>query len=207
MIDDQLWMIDIYSEAMTINPKAEKAHGNVLTFGLGLGYFVYMALLNPKVEHITVVESNKIVIELFNKYLLPQFDKQEKITIIHQDAFEYYNQDNISQFDYVFVDIYQSSDDGLEVMEKMLKCYLPDVEQVDFWIENSITEVMSGIIFYYFNRIAHQKMIIHHDEYFNNLLIKTHKYFNQQELVVDDVEILKSQMYDKEVIRKILSIE
>ncbi len=206
MIDEELWMIDIYSEALTINPKALKAHGNVLTFGLGLGYFVYMALLNPKVEHVSVVESNKVVIDIFEKYLLPQFDKQNKITIIHDDAFEYYNSSNVSNFDYVFVDIYQSNEDGLDVMERMLMNHLPDSDKVDFWIENSIIEVMSGIIFYYFNRIAHKKTIIHHDEYFNHLLYKTHQYFDQQQFIIDDVSELKRQMYDRDVIRKILSI-
>lgn len=206
MINDELWMIDIYSEALTIDPKAQKAHGNVLTFGLGLGYFVYMALLNPNVEHVSVVESNKVVIDIFEKYLLPQFDKQDKITIIHEDAFEYYNSSNLANFDYVFVDIYQSNDDGLDVMERMLMKYLPDSNNVDFWIENSIIEVMSGIIFYYFNLIAHKKTIIHHDEYFNHLLRKTHQYFDQQQHIVDDVSYLKNQMYDKDVIRKILSL-
>ncbi len=64
---NEVWMLDVPSEAETIDPVAKKAYGNVLTFGLGIGYFPFMAMLNPNVKSITVIEKSKSVIELFNQ--------------------------------------------------------------------------------------------------------------------------------------------
>lgn len=206
MIDNQLWMLDIYSEAMTINPKAQKAHGKVLTFGLGIGYFVYMALLNKKVEKVTVIENNEKVISIFNEYLRPQFNRSEDIEIIHADALDYFNKENIDQFDYVFVDVYQSSDDGLEMMEKMLMNYNPINVEVDFWIEQSVLEILTGLLFYYFKLLSNKQAIYHDDDYYHHLLLKIDKYFSAIDSEVNDVDQLKEWMYSNEVKRKILSI-
>ena len=68
------------------------AFGNVLTFGLGLGYYAYMVSEKESVESVTIVEMNEDVIQLFKKYVLPQFKNAEKIKIIKADAFEYAQQ-------------------------------------------------------------------------------------------------------------------
>lgn len=64
-----------------------EAHSNVLTFGLGLGYYAYMISEKNQVEQVTVVENNEDVIQLFQQYILPQFKHSPKITIIRADAF------------------------------------------------------------------------------------------------------------------------
>ena len=95
-------MLDAPSEANTIDSYAKKATGAVLTYGLGIGYFIYMAMLNPNVESITVIENSMEVIQMFESYLLPQFPKLP-LTIIHGDAFNYHNEKYLDNFDYVFV--------------------------------------------------------------------------------------------------------
>lgn len=61
----------------------EKMSGDVAVIGLNLGYFVYMIHLKNEVTHVTVIEKQQEYIDYFYKYLLPQFDHPEKITVIH----------------------------------------------------------------------------------------------------------------------------
>ena len=61
----------------------EKMKGHVRIFGLHNGYFVYLVHLKNDVDHVTVIEERQEVIDLFYKYILPQFDHPEKITVIY----------------------------------------------------------------------------------------------------------------------------
>lgn len=202
---DEVWMLDAPSEANTMDPYALKAHGNVCTFGLGIGYFIYMTLLNPKVKSITVIERSPAVISMFKKYLLPQFESKIPITIIEGDAFDYFNENYINNFDYVFVDIWQSNHDGFLLIERLLSQYNPDFQKVDFWIESSCFEFLSALIFTYFNAIVHHKSIKHSDPLYNRLLKKISRYFDGISKTVSDVTELKFYMYDQETLRKIIS--
>ncbi|NLA78855.1 MAG: hypothetical protein GX845_04825, partial [Erysipelothrix sp.] len=194
------------SEAYTIDPLALKAHGHVLTFGLGIGYFIYMALENKKVESITVVENNKAVIDLFKEHILPQFKSAHQIKIIEADAFDYYSKENLSDFDYVFVDVHQSNDDGLIVMDNMLSKYVPALDKIDFWIEDSILEILIGLVFFYFNALAYGKAHHHDDPYFNHFLQKIAIYFNGIDEEVTHNNRLKHYLYDRQTLRAILSV-
>lgn len=66
--NNRLWMSITPNEIETMNEAVDKGFGNILTFGLGLGYYAYMTSQKDNVESITVVESNEDVIDLFNKY-------------------------------------------------------------------------------------------------------------------------------------------
>jgi len=204
---DEVWMLDAPSEADTMDPYARKAKGNVLTFGLGIGYFVYMAMLNPQVKSITVIERSPAVIAMFKRYLLPQFPLGILVTIIEGDAFDYFNETYLGLFDYAFVDIWQSNDDGFRLIERLLQQYLPPYETTDFWIESSCFEFMPALIFYYFNAIAHHKPIKHQDPTYHRLLKKIDRYFRQIDLTVSDVSALKSYMYDPQILRTITAIK
>ncbi len=102
---DKEWMMASISEFRTNDSYAKMAHGKVLTFGLGIGYFVYMALLNEKVESITVIEREKDVIELFN--LIKDKFPIKPIKIINGDAFDYFS-DYFSTIFIVLIDVYIS---------------------------------------------------------------------------------------------------
>ena len=80
--DDVIWMSVIPNEIETMKKGIANAKGNIITFGLGLGYFAYMASLKDDVTSITIVEKDKNVISLFKEFILPQFLHQEKIKII-----------------------------------------------------------------------------------------------------------------------------
>lgn len=138
------WMAIKPNEIETMKEPIEQSKGNTLVFGLGLGYFAYMISLKNDVERITIIERDNDVIELFEKYIFPQFEHKEKISIIKSDAFEYVR--TISKkdsYDFVFVDLWHDVSDGIELYLKMKKEEHNFKEaKVSYWIEKSIlTEI------------------------------------------------------------------
>ena len=135
----RMWMSVSPNEINTMQHNIAYARGKVVTFGLGLGYFAYMCSLKSEVTSITIIEKNEKVIELFNKYILPQFEAKDKITIIKADAYEYIKSLKDGEFDYAFVDIYHDAGDGVEVylnFHDTIKEYKRT--KFEFWIEKSI---------------------------------------------------------------------
>jgi hypothetical protein len=137
--DNVIWMSNTPNEMLTIMPSIKRSFGKVITFGLGLGYYPFMCSLKDEVESITVVEYDKNIINLFNKYLLPLFPNKEKIKIIHADAYEYLKNNNINDlFDFAFIDIWHNGDDGLahyihfKNFEESKHC------KIEYWLEDSI---------------------------------------------------------------------
>lgn len=129
------WMLITPNEIETMSKSIEESFGNVLTYGLGLGYFAYMTSLKDSVTSITIIEKDKKVIELFNKYILPQFENSKKIKIINEDAFEYAS--TKPKYDYVFVDIWHDPSDGIESYLKFKELEIPNV-LYSYWIEDTI---------------------------------------------------------------------
>lgn len=203
--DDEEWMMSVPSESLTNDPYAKKAHGNVITFGLGIGYFTYMTLLNKKVKSITVIENSKEVINLFNK-IKGQFPNNDKIKIINGDAYKYFNKKTLDKYDYVYVDIWKSSDDGRTTIEKLLEQYNPPFNKVDFWIEDSCLNVIRTLIYLYYDETVYQRKNKVSKDY-KSLMNKVRKYFNQLEIEITKVDTLKDLMYDRKIIRDILAIK
>ena len=197
----QEWMMASISEFRTNDPYAKKAHGNIITFGLGIGYFVYMASLNENVKSITVIEKSKEVIELFNQ-IKDQFPNKD-INIINGDAFDYFNEQYLKQFDYIYVDIYQNNIDGRTMIEKLLEQYLPPYDKCNFWIENSCLSIVKSLIFiYYYEQVYKTKIKIEKNNI--KLMNKVRYYLDNLDLNVNDVNTLKQIMYNKQLIREIL---
>ena len=111
---DRCWMSITPNEIVTMEDSLGKASGRVLTLGLGLGYYAYMAHLKEEVESVTVVEREEEVIRLFRSTLLDQFDYPEKIRIVCQDAFGFLEDMADGEYDYCFADIWQNPLDGME---------------------------------------------------------------------------------------------
>lgn len=134
------WMTLMPNETNTTKPAINVSKGKVLTYGLGLGYYAYMAAIKPEVESVTVVERSRDVIELFTKYILPQFPNPDKIGIVESDAFEYAeNKMQAGGFDTVFVDIWHDPSDGCDLYLRMKKYehLLPDADFV-YWVEDTL---------------------------------------------------------------------
>ena len=134
------WMTLMPNETVTSKQAIEKSHGKVLTFGLGLGYFAYMAARKSEVESVTVVDLSADAIALFEQNLLPQMECRDKIKVVHADAFafaeQHYPRD---EFDFVFADIWHDVSDGkdLYLRFKQLERLNGHIEYT-YWLENSI---------------------------------------------------------------------
>jgi hypothetical protein len=138
--DGNEWMTITPVDVDTCVNEIAKAHGKVVTFGLGLGYYAYMVSEKESVESITVVEKSENVIRLFEKHILPRFPHREKVKIVNADAFEYAKDVMPTEkFNYAFVDTWRDASDGLPMYEKMkeLEPLSPDTE-FDYWIESFI---------------------------------------------------------------------
>ncbi len=134
------WMTLTPVDLDTCEEAIADAHGRVITFGLGLGYYAYMVSEKEDVESITVIEKSEDVIRLFKKHILPQFSHPEKVKIICADAFEYAEKSMPSEsYDYAFVDTWRDASDGLPMYEKMkpLEAFSPKTT-FSYWIENFI---------------------------------------------------------------------
>lgn len=134
------WMAVKPNEIETMKPALNRISKRVVTFGLGLGYFVYMASLNPDVEHITVVEKDPRVIALFKNQILPQFPTPEKLSIVLADAFAFVQNPEYSRsFDFAFADLWHDTSDGFPLYQrfKSLEHLWPQTQFL-YWIEESL---------------------------------------------------------------------
>ena len=136
-----VWMSITPHEINTMRESICNAHGRVVTFGLGLGYFAYMVSLKEEVKEVVVVEKDNKVISLFNKYLLPLFPHKEKIKIVKEDAFHFFERKmNDTPFDYAFIDIYHTASDALPLYLRFKRAEknIHTNTEFSYWIEESI---------------------------------------------------------------------
>lgn len=134
------WMTLMPNETVTTMPAVELAHGHVLTYGLGLGYFAFMASEKQAVSSVTVVERSPDVIALFREQILPQFPNRKKIRLVCADAFAYAKEHLAHErYDFVFADIWHDVGDGRELYLRMKELeVLSPSTQYAYWLENSI---------------------------------------------------------------------
>ncbi len=143
------WMTLTPVDLDTSDEAIEAAHGDVITFGLGLGYYAYMVARKPRVRSITVVEKSAEVIELFKKCVLPYFENPDKLTIINADAFEYAEHIMPTKhYDVAFVDTWRDASDGAPMYRRMkpLERLSPDTRFI-YWIENFLISRLRALRF------------------------------------------------------------
>lgn len=135
--DGNEWMTLTPVDLDTCDEPIARAQGKVLTYGLGLGYFAYMASIKDDVESVTVVERDENVIALFESVILPQFPNADKIKIVKADAYQYFEQVMPAEaYDYVFVDVWRDASDGTPFYEWMKpREKLCPGTVFDYWIE------------------------------------------------------------------------
>lgn len=143
------WMAIKPNEIETMKPHLEKMWGDVCVFGLGIGYFAYMASLKPEVKSVTVIERDKSVISLFEKHILPQFENKDKIKIVLADAIDYAREQMANEhYDTAFVDLWHDVSDGVELYTRMKKA-----ERINkgvkfcYWIEKSLLSNIRWFVF------------------------------------------------------------
>ena len=130
------WMSVTPNEIETMQKSLEMIKGKVTVFGLGLGYFAYMASLKDEVKEITIIEKDQKIINLFNKYIYPHFEFKEKIKIIDIDALDYIKSPLKS--DYAFVDLWHDPFDGLMLFLEFKKAESKSRNcKFLYWLESS----------------------------------------------------------------------
>lgn len=136
--DGNEWMTLTPVDLDTCDEAIDRARGKVITFGLGLGYFAYMASEKECVTSVTVVEKSEDVIRLFKKHILPQFSHPEKINIVCADAFEYAEGVMPNEnFEFAFVDTWRDASDGAPMYKRMRALeHLSKNTEFSYWIEN-----------------------------------------------------------------------
>ena len=139
--DNDIWMSVTPNEIHTMEKAISRANGNVLVFGLGIGYFPFMISLKDNVEDITIVENDKIIIQIFNEYILKQFNHPEKIHVIEMDALEYLK-GLTKTFDYAFIDIWHNPVDGLPYYINFQKRSNKLPKDTDYWLETSLIDML-----------------------------------------------------------------
>ena len=133
---NNVWMSLNPNEIETMKPFIEKAKGDVLVLGLGMGYVPFMMSEKSEVKHITIIEKDKNIINLFNKVLFPSFRNKNKITIICDDAISYVS--SKKKYDYIFADLWHNPDDGSDLFIKLKRID----KGIDCWLETSLIALL-----------------------------------------------------------------
>lgn len=206
----QSWMSPTLAEKNTIQDAIDRATGNVLTFGMGIGYFPYNCSLKNEVQSITIVERNERIIEIFKTYILPQFQSKKEIIIIHGDMFDYLNTEFLNQYDYVFVDIWKNEIDGFEIYEKIMK-QLPEkiTVKMDYWIEDTIHHTVRKMVAIYLgavldDRLTEQLSSFPDDFKGRHVIRMVHRYFRTRDDLITNKEQILYFINNKQVLREIL---
>lgn len=133
---NNIWMSLNPNEIETMKPFIDKGQGNVLVLGLGMGYVPFMMSLKDDVKHITIVEKDQNIINLFNNLLFPHFINKNKITIIKDDAIKYVSKNN--KYDYIFADLWHTPEDGLDLYIELKRIN----KDIDCWLETSLIAML-----------------------------------------------------------------
>ena len=140
LIDKEgIWMCITPNEMNTMQPYVNKAKGNVITFGLGLGYFAFMASLKPEVKKVTIVELDQQVIDIFKRNILPLFPQKEKIEIIKNEATTFLKNNNLKEYDFIYFDLWHNPNDGLPLYIELKKL---EQKPSYYWLEESMIALL-----------------------------------------------------------------
>ncbi len=134
------WMTVTPNEIETMRTPIAAARGRVLSYGLGLGYYAFMAAEKEEVSIVTLVERDETVIELFRECILPSFPQKNKIEIIHADALDFAEKEAPKGgYNVLFADIWHDPSDGipLYLALKAQEKHLPNTE-CHYWIEKTM---------------------------------------------------------------------
>lgn len=141
------WMSLNPYEIRTMEVPIVVARGKVLTLGLGLGYFAFMAALKEEVKEVHIVEMDAELIILFNDYLLPLFPHPEKIFIHKADAFYFIKDIKDADYDFIFSDLWHDVGDGLESYLKLKQSFLNFKRtKCHYWIEGSLMTYLRTLV-------------------------------------------------------------
>lgn len=180
--------------------------GNILSFGLGLGYFAYRCALKDDVKSVTVVEENQNIIDVFNKYIFPQFKEsvRNKINIIKGNAHTLFlDKDFMNNYNKCFVKLWSGRADGIPLYnlfkenEKGLEC------EMKYWIEEDLItvyqdEMLKVIAPHIIPTLKKPKKPL---SIFNK---KIERYFKRNNVNITDKEDIYDLIFDSDIMDEII---
>lgn len=124
-INGRLMMSDARMEQLTNAEFVERAHGDVLVAGLGLGMVLFPVLVKPAVQSVTVIERNADVIALVEPAV-----RHPKLTVIHGDIFQWAPEGKV--FQTIYFDIWPtrgaSQQAGIDRLHERFAACLDDAD-------------------------------------------------------------------------------
>lgn len=206
---DTLWMSPAISEFRSMEEVIKKGQGKCVTFGLGIGFILYMWLLKKEVTEVTVVEENEKVIALFQQEILPQFPKDKPIHVLQGNALDYFHDDFLKNYDYAFVDFWASTKDGLPALTKLLQKQVTS-PHVDYWIEEAILMDLKYLVALYLHHLYEEKpledFMMNQDLEMMPYAIKVNLFFKHFSMTLTTERDLLHLLHSKKILRAILSI-
>ena len=196
------WMSITPNEIETMQLAINEAKGNVIAYGLGLGYFPFMVSNKSDVTSVTIIEKDRNIISIFKKYLLNQFPNKDKIQIIESDAFEYMKLNK--KYDYHFIDLWHDPFDGVELYLKAKK-FEKKNEHYFYWLESGCIALLRRC----FLSLIEEQLANAGEECYQKSKNFTDKiinkyYKNTKNLIITSEEQLRDLLSDKSLIELIL---
>ncbi len=206
---DVIWMSISPNEIETMSKMIEDGKGDILVFGLGLGYLPYMLSEKEDVKSITIIENNRDVIKLFNDNIFHHFENKKKIKILYKDAFVYLKEDaKKEKFDFAFVDIWHNANEALPLYLR----FLPYEEiypntKFEYWLGKSIIALARRCLqTLLYEEIYHLGMDYTKHENFEDILInKMHNKLRNVE--IKSYEDIHRLLEDDNIIRLLKSLQ
>jgi spermidine synthase len=90
-------------EVLTNKYFLDNANGDVLIFGLGMGFIVFPLLTDPSITSIKIVELNPNIISYVGN-IIKNKDVNNKVTIVEGDAKTYYQGISNEVYDFIYFD-------------------------------------------------------------------------------------------------------
>ena len=202
MKKDVVWMSTDPNEINTMRKDIELANGDVLAFGLGLGYFPIMCACKDDVKTVTVIEKDPIIIDIFKKHILPLFDFKDKIEVIQDNALNFVKKPIEHFFNYLFIDIWHNPEDGLPLYLRFYKELRNKNIKVGYWLEKSILAMYRRCLL----TVIEESLLGYGDSYYKKSKndydqIINDLYFKTKDVIIDNesqlIEILKDKNLQK----------
>ncbi len=209
--NNKTWMSITPHEINSMKEDIIKVKGKILVLGLGLGYFTFMASIKQDITNIDVIELDKDIISLFNNHLFNQFEYKNKINIINDDALSYLTNNDLSSYDYIYIDIYHNSFDALYFYLKInniLENKSFDESKVLFWIDKEIKCYIRRCLLtlieetiYSNNNSNNTKDNDKRYKHYKNIEDKliNYLYFKLKDLTINNIEELNNLLNDESI--------
>ena len=133
----EIWMSLIPHEINSMKEDFDLFEGNVLIYGLGLGYAAFEASRKEEVSKVTVIEKDPVILSFFKEHILPLFPNKDKVELIEGDAIDFAEEHKDRAYDVLFADLWHTGEDGLRIYAS-LKRNEGAAKTNRYWVEEEM---------------------------------------------------------------------